>query len=444
MTTTQERPIAPAPSRTPKAPVVRLLSVVFLFVPLALLILGLHAKPIENRPLAPGPHWRLSWSVLPELSDYLTDRLPFRDRAVRLNAQVSQDVFNEAPSTTGGDKSALGGVVAPQQTKPQAPTSGEAPPPVPKQEQGFITLPSAAPEPAQESSAAVLVGKQGWLYLSGELYKECVRGQPPTTVISGLTRLQKILTSSGRQFIFTLAPDKSTAEPSTLPSTYPYKSCVAKSKAQTYSLLNNAKIPGYVDMRGLIATHEAAEKRPYYMRKDTHWNGLADALFAQQMASLLSPGLSAGTSAKEHVTDYTGDLTNLLGDPMQDKTLTADIVRTGVTQTSQNQVSLTSGITGLRTQSSSTRATLLAGRSLLVGDSFSEAVQPAVAPYFADLLRVKNGDFARAPRTLLTQVEQSKRVVLVFNERYFTDQHYGVFWSAPFLDKLAAALHTSG
>lgn len=423
-------------------PILRLAAVVFFFLPLALCLVGLQSKPIENRPPAPFPHLRLSWSVVNELSVYVTDRLPFRDRAVRLNAQVSQNVFHEAPSTGQRDTSAVGGVVAPRtggQTS-APPLAGEAPEPAPAQEKGFISLPSPGPEKQQQSSAAVIVGQHGWLYLGSEFSKECYRGQPPTQVVAGLTRLQHVLASSGRRFVFTLAPDKSTAEAGMLPSSYPHRTCVAASKQQTYGLLDQARIPGYVNMRGLIAQHEKQENRSYYFRKDTHWNGLADALLAERVASLLDPNLLGAVRKNEHLVAYTGDLTQLLGDPQTDQSIGVDVLRAGVRSTSPTSTPLTSGVTGFRTTASTSGVALVPGLSLLIGDSFSEAAEPALRPFFADLLRVRNGDFARAPRTMLAQVKAAQTVVLVWNERYFSDANYGVLWSMPFLDKLEAAL----
>lgn len=418
-------------------PAVRVIACVFFFAPLLLCIIGYTSPPIENRPLSPAPHWRASWSVLDEAGRYVTDRLPFRQHAVELNAQVSEDLFNEAPATGQEGNSALGGVIGPVPTPSAAPRATTAP-----KEKGFITLPPpAADENTGTGNSQVLVGRDGWLYFAAELVKECNPGQSAATVVAGLRRLDQILTASGRSFAFTLAPDKTTSAPQHLPASYPRKTCSQNSKTKNYGLLDGAHIPGYIDMHGLIDQHQRAEKRDYYMRQDTHWNGLSDAVLSRQVASRLDPHLLDAFTVRERVESYTGDLSRLLGTPKTDKRIATDILRAGVHVGRSATTTLGSGIKAQHVSSTSSGgAKLVPGHTLLIGDSFLEAASPQLYPLFADLLRVRNGDFAVAPKTMLQQVVSANTVVLVFNERYFTDRHYGVLWSTPFLDKLQAAL----
>jgi hypothetical protein len=417
-------------------------AIVFFFTPLALLIVGVRPSNIENHAPSRFPHLQASWATFDRLNTYFSDNLPLRDVAIRDNERLSESLFGQPAPRSQGDSSVAGAVTPGVVTSPTttAPAEGaDAPPPKQTEQQNFLRLPPPAPEPPESSNDEVTVGQGGWLYLTGEFYKECEPGQPPTTVIANLQRLQKILAASGRTFIFTLAPDKSAAEPQFLPSNYPDQSCAPAAKQQTFSLLNQARIPGYIDMKDLIAEHQIAEGRLYYLRKDTHWNSLADVLFAEQIAQRLDPTLLDGLISTESITSYVGDLTVLLGDPTADRTITDKLTRPGVT-TSQATVSLAPGISGTESKAVSGAAPLVGGRTLLVGDSFSEAVQSSLVPFFSDLLSVKNAYFAEAPETMFDAMASSKTIILVWNERYFADPNYGVMWSTAFLDKLQADL----
>jgi len=44
------------------------------------------------------------------------------------------------------------------------------------------------------------------------------------------------------------------------------------------------------------------------------------------------------------------------------------------------------------------------------------------------------------PQTIFNEIENSRTVVRVWNERYFTDPNYGVMWSSGFLNVLATNL----
>ncbi len=431
------RPLRPGP------PVLRLLAPVFFFLPLALFLIGIRSAPIENHSPVHFPALALKWATVGKLNSYFTGNLPLRDTAIRNNERLSNSVFGQpatfGPSDTSTATAAAPGVGASTTSAGKTSTGAEAAAPHQTQQQSFLQLPPPAPEPNESSNNEVTVGQGGWLYLTGEFYKECERGQAPATVVADLSRLQQILAQSGRSLVFTLAPDKSTAEPQYLPGSYPLQSCVSASKQQTYSLLDGAAIPGYIDMKGLIAARQSADGRPYYMRQDTHWNGLADAAFAEKTAQLLDPKLMAGVVNSERVSSYTGDLTILLGSPHQDKTIFDVLSRPGVNVTQVN-TTLSPGITRAETHATSTGAPLVSGRALLVGDSFSEVVRPNLAPFFSDLLAVRGSDFAEAPKTMFDAIQSSKTVVLVWNERYFTDPNYSVMWSPEFLNKLQTSL----
>jgi hypothetical protein len=407
-------PSKPEGPRGPGRLVFLVVGVVFFFLPVAALLVGVRAKPIENKPLATAPHWRLSWDVIPEITDYVNSHLPFRDAAVRANTNLSLKVFGEAPSTavgTGGPA----GVDNQQQTGADKPEDPEA------------------------VGGKVTIGRNGWLYLAEEFHKECQRLQPPAQVIANLQRLNDLLTASGRTFIFTVAPDKSTVVPEYLPANYPEKACAQASKQETFRLLAASGNPAYVDMHALITGRQKQEKRPYYLKKDTHWNGLATTALTREVMKKIDPAMLKDALIEEGKFSYQGDLTQLLGAPETDETQTATITRPGVTVAPLEQVSTPSGLTAFRMPASG-QAAMVDAPTLLVGDSFSRVVLPQMAPFFSNLLRVDNGTFAADQDAALKQVMDSKVIMLVWVERNFTSVKSGLLWSTSFLDALEARL----
>jgi hypothetical protein len=391
-----------------------LLGVVFFFTPLAMFATGVGPGSSERRALAPFPSDWAHWKVFDEIAVYVNDHLPLRGDATRLRAEVTQDLFGEAPPGGG----TLGEHLAHAATD--------------ERERSFAKLPPVPTEPTAAGNPDVIIGKDGWLYLTSEFVRECNPEQPPAAVTKGLTRFADILARSGRTLVLTLAPDKSTAEPEHLPDDNPYAACSARAKQETYAALDNAAIPGYLDSRARIDQAEVAENRPYYLRKDTHWNGLAACLVAQDLMRALDPRLLEGTHVEESVKRYTGDLTEILGVASTDQAVDAKIVRNGVDVSRANSL-VGAEFQASRTTATSTDAPLVNGPALLIGDSFAEATIPALAPFFQDLTWWHTAGTYEGPRTTAELIKRAKTVLLIWNERYFD---YGVLWNNAFLDQL--------
>lgn len=402
----------------------RALAVVFFFIPLALWALGVQSPTTDNRALAPLPHSFSSWDVMDETAAYVNDHLPFRGSAVRLRAELSQRMFKEAPPSAGGN-------------------FGEAAPraPVRKVERNFIKLPPAAPEPSIPGNADVMIGKSGWLYLNGEFESECnttVAGRQ--VVIDGLRRLQSILARSGRRFVFTIAPDKSTADPAWLPDDNPFAECSPPAKLAAFHALASARIPGYIDIEKKIRVLQAKEARPYYLRQDTHWNGLAAAVFAQAAVRAVDPTLLDRTNVRERVESYVGDLTTLLGTPSSDRGVTTDIVRAGVRVKVHKVAAVPGSPPIVRSEATTTGAPLFPDDALIIGDSFSEVTLKQLQPFFRKLTWLHSTVAYTAPAMTAKEIAKAKFVIWLTVERYFTSSSLGVVWSKPFVDKLHATL----
>ena len=429
------RPRAPKPAR-----IFAVVAVVFFLFPAIAYGFGMRARAIENRPLAPFPKVSHSWGAFEELGAWYTDRLPFRPDAVSWRADIYKKFFGENPPAASGAIEAVPNAAG-STTKTTTPTLGESPALAPKKksEQDFIRLPPVAPEPPVPSTSLVVGGKDGWLFLAGELYKECNPGQPPANVIAGLKRLDAILTASGRKFVLTLAPDKSSVEGQHLPDSYPFSNCAPQAKDATYAMLRAAGLPGYIDARQLLQARQTTQRRDYYLRKDSHWNGLAEATITMEIALRLDPALTKGAVVHESIGAYTGDLTSLLGTPTPDQGIFTSITRAGVTATRAPTPPL-SGLDSAATSTTSTGAPLFPGPVFMVGDSFSAGLVDELSPFVSSMVWLHDGMVRQAPRTTAGQIRDARAVVLVWNERYFADPAYGVLWSPQFLDRLQQEL----
>jgi hypothetical protein len=399
-----------------------LIAALFFLIPAVLYGSGMRASAIENHRLASFPTLRSSWSTLHGVNTWFVDALPGRKELVRWRAQFSLSVFGEAPPSSGASN--VGEV------QPSLPTT--------KAQRDFLKLPPTPPAATVTGTGSVLVGTQGWLYYLDEISNECNPISPPSAVISGFRRLQSILAASGRQFVFSLAPDKSTVDPQFLPNNWPYKACGTAAKKSTYERLAAAHIPGYVDSLALIKQHEAAENRLYYLRQDTHWNGLAAAAVSQALVGALSPSLLVNFQQVDSVGSYIGDLSKMVGVSTRDSCLTAKIIRPDVTVHIHPKA--LPGIPSTQSFATSVTSPLGPGRTLMIGDSFADTLVPKLAPFFKNLLWIHNASVQSFPLTVAQQINSSRAVIVVWNQRYFTDPAFGVLWSTPFLNKLSKML----
>lgn len=403
------------------AGVFRLLAIVFFGVPIALWAVGVHSNTGDKRALAPFPSSLTSWDVMDETAAYVNDHVPFRGTAIRLRADISQGVFGEAPPGQGAIRDDV------PTRKPPTRANRE-----------FVDLPEVPPEPEIAGSADVMVGTDGWLYLNREFLSECeVTDEQRQAVIAGYGRLQQILATSGRQMLFTIAPDKSTSEPEHLPTDNPFAECSTASKRATFTALRDAAIPGYIDMRRIIEQREKAEDRAYYFRKDTHWNGLATAALAETMVKAIDPTLLETTTIKEGVQDYEGDLTTFLGTPTVDKGLITEVVRPGVTVTANRDNALADGATLELHTATTTSAPLYDGSAVVIGDSFAGSSLLQLDPFFPTLRWIHSVTVSDAPLTTVEKISEAKVVILISIER---DLRRGVLWTDAFLDKLEEVL----
>lgn len=354
------------PTRRIRRPLALLVAVGFFFGPAGAFVLGARPAAFENHALADMPSPSDGWSFFPKFTSWAVDHLPLRQNAVHAYASGSERVFGQAPSYGKAD---------------------QAPPVAPVHAGG-----AAAPATTAAQVPQVIQGSRGWLYYGGDVTTKCHPSRSIADTLQRIDRLAALVQASGRRFVFTVPPDKSTMDPGNLPADYPGADCAAKARTAFWKALATSPPGGYLDLRGPLA---AQEKKTglIYQPTDTHWTDRGGAVFAEQLARRLDPGLLADTDVVQTGTTHlTGDLALMLGLHTADPVPAIELRRAGVTPVGRDSLdlpplSLSAPITS---RNSTTGAPLFAPHTLVLGDSFTDRSAPFLGTLFADLTEIHN------------------------------------------------------
>jgi alginate O-acetyltransferase complex protein AlgJ len=276
--------------------VIATIALLFFFAPVGLRVVGVTARPFENRPLATPPKVAQGWDALKQGRNFLVDRMPLREQAVRADAWISQHVFDTAPGA--GRANAGGGGALPF----------KAPPPAKP----------AQPAPAVAVDRAI-AGRQGWLYLEGELSRACYPISPLGQTIARWERFGEIIRQSGRRVVIAMPPDKSTIYPEYLPAVHPLRACAIAGHRAIWQAIDGASDPSILGLRALMTSTKRPPPDESYYRKDTHWNTKGGVLALQAVLDRIGGGVRLRPDEiVRGRARYTGDLTNISGAPESD------------------------------------------------------------------------------------------------------------------------------
>jgi alginate O-acetyltransferase complex protein AlgJ len=377
----------------PRKPVVFLLALAFFFGPAAGYVLGQRPQEIENRRLKAFPSLSDGWSFFPDFATWATDHLPLRKQAVEANSALSERAFKEPPSYGGADT----GVAGVPGTGAGADRSGE---------------------PDQPTYPRVIQGKDGWLYFGGDVSGPCQPIRSVADTLARLTRLARAVEKSGRRFVLTVPPDKSTAWPQQLPASYLGKSCAEARRTEFWSALRSSPPPGYVDLLGPIQAAQRANGAPIYRQTDTHWSDRGALLYAQGLADALKPGLWQHLTVKSSGTKTrAGDLGALIGRPHVDSYPGLTLNRAG--QDWQYTMPTAPLTTPVRVDPGPLPrgVPVITEPTLLLGDSFTNSSRTILPQLFTSLSVLHNEVAGARPDTVATAMVNSDTVVYEIVER---------------------------
>jgi alginate O-acetyltransferase complex protein AlgJ len=361
---------------------------IFFCVPLLALILGVRPPEIENHRLADFPDPGDGWGMFTGLGPWATDHLPFRDTALNASNWVSRDLFGEPPQFD------------------------VAPAPENRQPAGPIVVP-ALPEPDRERPSTagftkVLEGRDGWLYFGDEIRWKCQPANPLDQVIGQLRRLRQAVESSGRWFVLVVAPDKSTAVPQKLPSTYAGRECAAAMRQQFWNRV--VAEAGALDLRTALHNEAGRIQHEPYFPLDTHWTHEGGLVMTRAVADSIQSGISRNWIVTPSGTWHgQADLPPLIGQSAeltgQDYSLSPDGTQDRTNRTPSDFR------TPLHMTSAATTGTITSPVGMFA-DSYAEFASPFLGAVFNDIT-ILHSENARQDMGLAGQILRNSEVVVI-------------------------------
>lgn len=405
-----EQPVADPPEspRTGRRRIARTLvfplviAATFFYGPAMGFVLGDRADEIDNRPLYAFPSLSAGWKFIPELQAWANDHLPLRSQAVKVGTELSERVFHEPPNYGNHSSGPIAGVG----------------------DEGNQS--SQGNQPGQIQYPRVLQGKDGWLFLGGDVSSACQN--PPLTPEQSAQQLQKVsdaVKASGRKFVVVIVPDKSAAKPEFMPDSYAGKNCLAEKRQQFADAAKKLSGVTLVDPSQQLV--EAEKQGQVWRKLDTHWGPLGASLLGRDIANALDPELVAQTRyTVSGTTQLRGDLSVMLGTPQTETVPQVKIDRPGVTLSANGQPlasfdkapTVGYGFTTI-TGTSTGPAQLYPGKTVIFGDSFLASSISSVVPYFADMSYINYNAAAQegAITALARRAVASDTVVLELVQR---------------------------
>jgi hypothetical protein len=371
------------------------LALAFFAIPLSGVVLGRGGGPITGERAAVAPRPSQGWDAFPNATDYLTQRLPGRGRAVKANTFIAERVLGVTPTYGGGpvgDRALpFGG--APRMTATSAGTL-------------------KAPLPPR------FAGTDGWTYLQDDLSKAC---RPPASLEATLARWLGVVAAiraSGRRVVWLIAPEKSTIYPEHLGMRGVDRTCAQRGKASLWSRLEAVQDADVVPLRVPLLAAKRRSRAPVYFPNNSHWNDLGAVRVLEQVLAHASrevrptpDELRAGTGT------YSSDLSPFTGKSQTGSTPTIAIARAGNDAVRLSTVRGPSGESFQVTTHLGGPEHVVRGTTLFVHDSFGEAPRPMMRHYFGRLVDAYWN--RQPPSDLVALMGQAQTIVLLTVERSF-------------------------
>jgi alginate O-acetyltransferase complex protein AlgJ len=300
---------------------------------------GVRGGSIENRNLTDIEEIQWGYRFFSSLGDYLKDRNPLRQYAVRLDANIDRDFFSEDPVFGG------------------------------------------------QENPRVLEGKDQTLFLSDAIDNACAPHDSPENSARQLSKLAKQLVAIGKKPLVMVAPDKSSLHADLLPFDEDEKPCFFDYIGRLNSSLSRSEIPGFVDISTLLSDEIKETREFLYLKKDSHWDSAGSLVAVNAAIDYLRPGLRKNSDVYFDGTyEYTGDLTGMRGLLETDFAPVYRIDRGGEILLKANEVfpGYEPQINQRIIQTSNTLK-FVPGRTLFLCDSYGLAALPQLTPYFEDL-----------------------------------------------------------
>jgi alginate O-acetyltransferase complex protein AlgJ len=270
---------------------------------------------------------------------------------------------------------------------------------------------------ASSASPNIMLGKDGWLFHSGEKEVELFSGSEPLTQAEladwrrSLEGIRDWLKADGATFVLTFAPEKQTIYPEHLPDGLIRVREESRQDQLIAYLREQHSDIRVVDLRP--ALREAKTANQVYFRTDTHWNELGAFAAYRALASELGRDFKAVRPMSEsevEVYDATrdGDLAGMLG-------LHGVLREAGVRVRPKQARARFEGNCGDMGQCASQTGDAALPRLVMYRDSFASYMIPFVAEHFSRAVYVWDVKWKFSPA--LVKAERPDVLVLEMVER---------------------------
>jgi hypothetical protein len=315
----------------------------------------------------PSPELRLDYAG--DLSEWLGERAATKNLAIRVDSWIDRNIFRERPS-------------------------------------------------AGAESPRVTYGLSGVMFISDAFNEACNPHILTDDLIDRIHRLEQVIHDSGRDFHLLVSPDKSTILTSYLPEQFPLRSCFEEYNSDFWARLRGADIQGFIDLNAALTDARDTRRELLFKRRDTHWDDAGAVVASEALVNSVVPGLwDESAVTLNGLAEYFGDLNVLAGEALVDTAPSYSVTRPGVVQTSVILIDQLEHGRNRQVIHQAQASELIPGRTLILGDSFSESAEPFFAPYFEDLTLMRLVDFS-VPR-FIELIASADRIIFWSVERTF-------------------------
>lgn len=412
-------------------------ALVFFAAPALGWVFGGRAGEIENRALSGFPSLADGWAFFTGLPQWATDHLVFRAGAVDAADGISHGVFGE-PAPMGEQGHGSGPIPG----VPDGPNSGDdsnddggdgGDRNGPNHEGGTGSdgdsdndsgtdndtgndAGNDADERGNAGYSEVIEGSDEWLYYGKDVTAKCFPERPVSETLERLDRVRHAVEASGRRFVLTIAPDKTTMAPQHLPEDYAGKDCAAQATEKFWRLAE--KQHSFVDVRPSLRDAGGQLGRPPYYTNDTHWTDDGAMMLTRDVADAIQPGVTDRWRSEGVGWSTTrGDLASLLGRSEPKSSIRYRLMPDGSTDRTQDPLTRFDEPRRYDDDAGVDIPGVIGAPTALLGDSFTFASSRYLPAAFSDLTLLSYPQLGKHEQETLDTLARSEVVVVQTVER---------------------------
>ena len=268
------------------------------------------------------------------------------------------------------------------------------------------------------TSPRVIYGTASTLFISDAMNEACNPHIQTVQLIDRMKKLAQVITDSGREFRLIVSPDKSSILRDYLPIKYALKECFEAHNDEFWKQLPEAEVSGFINLHSELLSARNSRREILFKRRDTHWDDSGAATASRAVVDSFRSKLWENSLLNfTGLAEYSGDLNVLSGESFSDQAPTYSHARADVKQVSVQLIDDSEHGRNRREKRTSTSSYLIPGRTLVLGDSFSEAAESFYTNYFEDITFMRLNDFSMY--SFLNLIANSDRVIFWSVERSF-------------------------